>query len=560
MKSRLPGIISLVLILVIGIFFRFYKLGITPAGFYLDEAAMGYNAFSILKTGRDEFGKAMPLIFRSFLDFKTPVYTYFIVPLIPILGLSVFTTRFPSALFGVLTLPLIYLLIREITPRKYAAKLASLATLFMAISPWHILLSRTSYETNLSLFFLILGIYTFYLGLKKPYFFLISSLSLSISFLAYHAERLIVPIVFVFLIVSNFATITKNLRRYWLVAFMSIFLGLFLTLPTIGLMRTPGFLSRTTTLNIFSHSRQFPAGYKPDYHGPLASLINSPFPLSINEFASLYVSYFSPRYLFSIGNADQKSSYPDLATFFIWQLPFYLIGLYFLIKDKKLNPLRPIIILLLLVLPLPAAFTRDPYTTIRSLPLVVPQIIVISFGLIKSFELLSLRFRPVLTSFLVILTIKSLFSLYSSIFILNDYFRDYAWDFGPTKVVGYINKLPKNLPITFDNSRGESYIHLLFFTKYDPATYQKDNFEVLPDQYYTSMIRNKTKSLGRISYKQIDWGLDAEKTKQYLIGDGLVISDHELIVHRLTKIADINNPDGSLALRIVETNPPQNEK
>ena len=74
------------------------------------------------------------------------------------------------------------------------------------------------------------------------------------------------------------------------------------------------------------------------------------------------------------------------------------------------------------------------------------------------------------------------------------------------------------------------------------------------------MVRNKTKNLGRISYKQIDWGLDAEKTKQYLIGDGLVISDHELDVHRLTKIADINNPDGSLALRIVETNPRQNEK
>lgn len=553
MKSRLPGIISLVLILVIGIFFRFYKLGITPAGFYLDEAAMGYNAFSILKTGRDEFGKAMPLIFRSFLDFKTPVYTYFIVPLIPILGLSVFTTRFPSALFGVLTLPLIYLLIREITPGKYAAKLASLTTLFMAISPWHILLSRTSYETNLSLFFLILGIYTFYLGLKKPSLFIISALGLSLSFLSYHAERLIVPIVFAFLIVSNFATITKNLRRYWLVAFISIFLGLFLTLPTIGLMRTPGFLSRTTTLNIFSHSRQFPAGYKLDYHGPLAGLINSPFQLSINEFASLYVSYFSPRYLFSIGNADPKSSYPDLATFFIWQLPFYLIGLYFLIKDKKLNPLRPIIILLLLVLPLPAALTRDPYTTIRSLPLVVPQTIVIALGVVKTL-------RPTLIVLLSLVIGAGILSLYSSIFILNDYFRDYAWDFGPTKVVGYIDKLPKNLPITFDNSRGESYIHLLFFTKYDPATYQKDNFEVLPDQYYTSMIRNKTKFLGRISYKQIDWGLDAEKTKQYLIGDGLVISDHELIVHRLTKIADINNPDGSLALRIVETNPPQNEK
>lgn len=553
MKSRLPVIISLVLILAIGIFFRFYKLGITPAGFYLDEAAMGYNAYSILKTGKDEFGKAMPLIFRSFLDFKTPIYTYILVPLIPIFGLTVYTTRFPSALFGVLTLPLLYLLIKEITPEKISSKLALVSTFLLAISPWHILLSRTSYETNLSLFFLILGIYTFYLSLKKPSLFIISALGLSLSFLSYHAERLIVPIVLVFLVVSNLKILLGNLRRYWLPGAMGLILGLFLTLPTISLMRTPGFLSRTTTLNIFSHSRQFPAGYKPDYHGPLAGLINSPFLLSVNEFTSLYISYFSPRYLFSIGNADPKSSYLDLATFFIWQLPFYLIGLYFLIKDKKLNPLRPIIILLLLVSPLPAALTRDPYTTIRSLPLVVPQTIVIALGVVKTL-------RPTLIVLLSLVIGAGILSLYSSIFILNDYFRDYAWDFGPTKVVEYINKLPKDLPITFDNSRGESYIHLLFFTQYDPATYQKDNFEVLPDQYYTSMIRNKTKSLGRISYKQIDWGLDAEKTKQYLIGDGLVISDHELIVHRLTKIVDINNPDGSLALRIVETNPPQNEK
>jgi len=122
MKPRLI-IITLTLIIAIGIFFRFYKLGITPAGFYLDEAAMGYNAYSIAKTGKDEFGKAIPLIFRSFLDFKTPIYTYILVPLIPIFGLSIYTVRFLSAFFGVLTLPLIYLLIKEITPEKYAAKL-----------------------------------------------------------------------------------------------------------------------------------------------------------------------------------------------------------------------------------------------------------------------------------------------------------------------------------------------------------------------------------------------------------------------------------------------------
>ena len=71
---------------------RFYRLGSVPAGLYLDEAAQGYNAYSILATGKDEFGKAFPAAFRSFADFKTPVYIYLIAPLIPLFGLTAFSS------------------------------------------------------------------------------------------------------------------------------------------------------------------------------------------------------------------------------------------------------------------------------------------------------------------------------------------------------------------------------------------------------------------------------------------------------------------------------------
>jgi len=63
-------------IILLGIITRFYKLGEAPAGLYLDEAGQGYSAYSILKTGKDEFGKPFPIVFRSFVDFKTPVYIY----------------------------------------------------------------------------------------------------------------------------------------------------------------------------------------------------------------------------------------------------------------------------------------------------------------------------------------------------------------------------------------------------------------------------------------------------------------------------------------------------
>src|SRR5688572_19610364 len=115
MKKYLP-IIALILIIAVGFATRFYQLGKAPKGLYIDEAGQGYSAYSLLKTGKDEFGKPFPIVFRGLTDFKTPVYTYSIVPLIPIFGLSVFTVRLPSFIFSLLTLPLLYLLIRKLIP------------------------------------------------------------------------------------------------------------------------------------------------------------------------------------------------------------------------------------------------------------------------------------------------------------------------------------------------------------------------------------------------------------------------------------------------------------
>ena len=110
-KKFIPYIL-LGLIILIAIATRFYKLGEIPKGFYVDEAGQGYSAYSILKTGKDEFGKSFPIVFRSLTDFKTPVYIYLIVPLIPIFGLTPFTVRFPSFIFSILSIPILFFLIK----------------------------------------------------------------------------------------------------------------------------------------------------------------------------------------------------------------------------------------------------------------------------------------------------------------------------------------------------------------------------------------------------------------------------------------------------------------
>src|SRR3990167_2037931 len=115
-------IILFVFVLLVGVIVRFYKLGEIPNSLDWDEVSQGYNAYSILTTGMDEFGISYPSTIRSFNDFKTPVYVYLTTIPVGIFGLSPFSVRLPSALFGSLSIVLVYLFVYEIFIRERFAK------------------------------------------------------------------------------------------------------------------------------------------------------------------------------------------------------------------------------------------------------------------------------------------------------------------------------------------------------------------------------------------------------------------------------------------------------
>ncbi len=538
-KILLINLFILSLSLILAIITRFYKLGTAPAGLYLDEAGQGYSAYSILKTGKDEFGKSFPIVFRSFTDFKTPVYIYLVVPLIPIFGLNAFTVRFPSFFFSILTIPILYLLINKLTKHRY---LASLSCLLLAISPWHILFGRTNFESNAALFFYLTGLYFFYLGLEKPKWLIASAVSFAIAIPTYHSQRIITPITLVLLFIRyRNILISKN---YLKTVILGLLIGIIISLPTLSIINTPGFLARAKGLNIFT-SRTKDA----------SSFINNPFLIKTKQFASLYITYLTPRNMFLLGDYGPRSSFPDLSTFFIWQFPFYIYGLYFLVKIKKMKELKFIVFSMFLISPIPAAVTGDPYSTIRSLPLVIPQIIIIGLGIIELSNLFKKHYQKFAILFIGLIIISlSLAKLYSSIIILNEYYRGYYWDYGWEQVVKTINKLDKNLPIIVDNARFEPYIQIAFFTKYDPESFQRENYEVRPSEYYTNMDRVRDKSIGSIQTRQINWEKDL-LINQYLIGDSLAISENQIEIHKLFLVLDIYYPDTTTAYRIVKTNP-----
>lgn len=553
LHKHLPLLLLLTALLA-GFFFRFYKLGQTPIGLYVDEASLGYNAYSVYRTGMDEYGKSFPVMFRSFSTFQSSIYSYLLIPLIHFMNLSIYSVRLPSAIFGFLSIPLLYLFVKKISPDKYAVKLALISAVFLAISPWHINYSRTAYETTIALFFLLLGLLFFQYSLKKPWLFLLTSVSWVISMMSYRAEILIVPLLVILLAYRYNQILFTSSKKYLKPILVSTALAIIILIPLIQIIGTPGFQARSSALNIFAIGLQSPWGYR-EGEGVLHNLSDNPQILAAREFLSLYFAYFSPRYMFSLGDSGPRLPYPGLGTFFVWQFPLYLLGLYFMVKEKGLKDLPYITYALLFITPITAALTRDPYSTLRSLPVVIPQVIIISFGLIKLTQFLPAAFFRIKYHMLFFLIIYSSIRMFISIFYFNDYFNSKYWNFGWQIAADVIQKLDPKLPILVDSSRGDSYIQLLFFRKYDPTSYQRDNFEVSPEKYYADLNRSQIKYLGNITVKSIVWGPDTDDIEQYLVVDYLAMSEVQIKAHNISVIKEILFPDGKVALRILKTNP-----
>jgi 4-amino-4-deoxy-L-arabinose transferase-like glycosyltransferase len=178
--ARHEQIIVLIL-LAAGIFARLFLLGVYPVGFNQDEASAGYEAYALLKTGMDRCGNTWPVLLVSWGSGQNVLYTYLTIPLVAIFGLSEFSVRLTSALFGIAALPVFYLFAKRIRGGGFALT----ALLVLALNPWHIMLSRWGLESNLLPFFLLLGSYFLMLSNKRPGFLALSALAFGLSLYCY---------------------------------------------------------------------------------------------------------------------------------------------------------------------------------------------------------------------------------------------------------------------------------------------------------------------------------------------------------------------------------------
>ena len=530
-KYDLIEIIALLLIFLVGAVIFFYKLDKIPSGFYIDEALPGYNAYSILLTGRDEFGKGFPMFFRFYGSFNPPLFTYLVASSIAIFGLNIFAVRAPAALAGLLSGLVVFFLLKNSLFLKRRASVF-LGTLFFVISPWIILHGRVGYEVSLAFLLFALGCLFLWLGITKPKRLILATIFLSLSTYAAYAERFIVPLViFGFVLVFRKVLFRKSHLRSLKT---SLVILLVTQIPHLILLTTPAFFPKA---NLW--------GFE-DLGGFWGKLGLA------REFFSRYFVYFSPRSLFFLPDPDPQRSIPALSVFYPWMIIPYFLGIYNFWKRRG-EDFSKFIILLLVLTPIPAALTRDPFATHRALPALLPLIVVIAAGVDMAIKRLGFR---IWFPLLVITVIWSFVLLWRSYFVFLPIERARLWGYGAGELAEQIRQRPEEKFLIDESRTKPTYINLAFFSKYPPEKFQKEVDQNVKENYYASVDFNSHYRFANIETRGIDWEKDIYKA-QILVGDEFAISPQQAKEHFLEEVFEIKDPLGQIVFRGFRTNPRQ---
>ncbi len=508
-------------IIALSVFLRFYQLEELPVGFYVDEAVQGYNAFSIAQTGKDEYGMSFPVLLRGLGTFGTSLYTHLSATAVLLFGPTIFAIRFWSAFSGVIIVLLTFLIVYQFFEKDFIK--AILSTLVVTATPWAIFLSRGVDEPNLGLVFLLAGIYFSLFSISKIFLFPVATIFLAISAYGYTAERL-VSILFLFGFILIF-------KKYYLsskkILFLGIALFLLLLLPQITLLTSTGSTIRLTGQSYFGQGN------------------------FVREFFSQYFAYFSPRNLFFDPDPDLQRSIPDLSVFYTWMIIPFLMGLKIFITKFSQTNIKTLI-LLLLISPIPAALTKDPFSTFRALPLFWVISIIIGFGIYHIFHII--KQTPIKISISIMAILLTMTSLYSSYFVLFNFERAKNWDFAYKELAKIINQ-QKNTRFVIETGRGSPpHILLLFYTLYDPALLQQQYDASIINNYYAATTFSRNYQFANIETRPIYWEEDIYK-KRVLVGDPLSISENQAQEHSLSLQFVIKDLQGEILLKGYSTKP-----
>lgn len=493
MKNFLKKNIFLIAIVLIAAALRLYQLGMVPISPNWDEVALGYNASSILKTGKDEYGDFLPVVLRSYDDYKPAFYVYATIPSIALFGISTFAVRLPSALFGVLAVFITYLLISELINKKTISVLgrtvdskiiALLTSFLLAISPWHIQFSRVAFEANVGLTINLLVFYLFLKGLKKP-LLLVASFALgALNLHVYQSDRVFTPLLLITLTLL-FSKQLLRIKKWFIVSVATAFI---IVLPLLFYIATnQNALERARGVSIFSdqnltRSASFRLMRDVALGDKLGLLIDNRRVEFVKATVDGYISHFDFVWLFINGDIERHHA-PSMGLLYLFEIPFLLLGIYLFIFTPFEIKRKIAFLAYFLLVPVPASITSGVPHAVRTLNFLPTWQLFIAFGIVGACVYLFKIFKSESKLRYIAMFVGAFYSVVMLInfsyflnqyFVQQNYYHAREWIYGYKEVIDVVRPIQKNYEkIVVSNLAplDQSYMFFLFYLKIDPKYY-----------------------------------------------------------------------------------------
>lgn len=509
-------------ILFIGAVLRLIALGSIPRGFTPDEASQAYTAYSLLITGKDEWGISWPLAsFKSFLDYKAPLQTYLMMPAIAVFGLNEFSSRLPSAVFGILSIFATYLLCQEIFKDK---KIKYLASFFVAISPWHLQFSRMALEVNLFSFLFPMGLFFFIKGLKDSRHYLYSALFFGFSLYTYHAARIFIPL-FIVLIYLNHRKSIKLTKDKWLIS--ALIVGILFSLPIANDIFNGGSAKRGSDLLItnlsdsslkviqnevyFSKLKRYSSLTPRLFHNKPVYIASS--------FVENYLSYFSIPFWFTEGGREiTYSIIPGRGLLYFWMLPIVIFGVYSLFKNRQKNIHLKTLLIWMFLAAIPAALTKEGYRPNRAGSFLILWEIIGAYGLVNMLKL-EFKFKKIIASSFIV------FSLIITGYYFEDYFFNSeitypkAMSYGWRGAMSFVSSIQDEYDKIIIDRGTQAQSFVAFYNQIDPKIFQENSSvwsQIVDKDSINYLDQIGEYNLGKYQFERLDWPDDRNEKYLYL--------------------------------------------
>lgn len=456
----------LITILLLASLLRLPYLSRHMSSLYGDEVAIGYNALSIVKTGRDEFGKFFPLQFESWGDQKNPVYIYAVAVVQLFTGATPAAVRLPSALAGIFAVFLTY---RLAIALKLGEGAALISALLLSLAPWHIHISRGGYEANLAL---TLGLASVYLLLRSKY--ILSVIYLVLACYTYYTTKLFLPLLIMAIWIwkihaQNVKNWISPFAKYWLLTFVLAIPALYLAFFAGGQVRFQNIniFTDKTVVNRVERGRNFFA----NPNSVMAKVLENKYIYHFVDFTTYYFDNFSGQFLFVGGDSNVRYGLAGHGMLLMLDAPLLIFGL--MIIYKKNRQVALLLLIWMVLAPLPTALVGKAYG-LRSIA-IIPVIQLFGGIALYEFYLWSqmARSRLVLYGFFSILYVLSFGNWVLRYIYQYPSYGDYWYDSVMLESIKYAKDLEdKYDQIIITQSYGETSMYYAYYNQIDPRVYR----------------------------------------------------------------------------------------